>query len=140
MVPWLFFLFVGVLDFGFYFYAAINVQNAARAAALANATSAAAANDPTCTGTWFSTVLQPEMNALPNARQASNFTCSGDVSDDAPVSASASLVSVNGLSEVAQVSVTYRTLQLIPIPGVVDGRFTITRVAQVPVISATPTS
>ena len=31
--PWIFFLFVGIFDFGFYAYAAICTQNAARAAA-----------------------------------------------------------------------------------------------------------
>ena len=46
MSPWLFTLFVGVLDFGFYGYAAINIQNAARVAALrTSASSALAANN-----------------------------------------------------------------------------------------------
>ena len=35
--PWIFFLFVGIFDFGFYAYAAICTQNAARAVALAAA-------------------------------------------------------------------------------------------------------
>ena len=37
MMPWLFFLFVGALDFGFYSYALISVQNSARVAALKRA-------------------------------------------------------------------------------------------------------
>jgi len=39
MMPWLAFLFVGILDFGFYSYSAISIQNAARAAALRTANS-----------------------------------------------------------------------------------------------------
>src|SRR5262245_20777360 len=35
MAPWIFFLFVGILDVGFYNYAAIATQNAARSAAVA---------------------------------------------------------------------------------------------------------
>src|SRR5260370_810485 len=34
MMPWLAFLFVGILDFGFYSYAAISIENAARAGAI----------------------------------------------------------------------------------------------------------
>jgi Flp pilus assembly protein TadG len=34
MMPWLLFLFVGVFDFGFYAYALIATQNAARAVAI----------------------------------------------------------------------------------------------------------
>ncbi len=37
MAPWIFFLFVGVFDMGFYCYAAICTQNAARAVALSYA-------------------------------------------------------------------------------------------------------
>ncbi len=39
MMPWLLFLFVGVFDFGFYAYALIATQNAARAAAVHNSIS-----------------------------------------------------------------------------------------------------
>src|SRR6185295_11177579 len=37
MMPWIAFLFVGVLDMGFYSYAAIATQNAARAMAIQDA-------------------------------------------------------------------------------------------------------
>ncbi len=40
LMPWLVFLFVGILDFGFYTYAAICTQSAARAAAVATSQSA----------------------------------------------------------------------------------------------------
>ena len=39
MMPWIAFLFVGILDFGFYSYAAILLQNVAWAAALRSANS-----------------------------------------------------------------------------------------------------
>src|ERR1041385_6078916 len=64
MVPWIFFLFVGVLDFGFYSYAAICVQNAARIAALGNSYSAATAGSSV---NACQLALQ-EMNSLPNVR------------------------------------------------------------------------
>ena len=56
MLPWLAFLFVGVLDFGFYAYAGICTQNAARAAAMMQA------------GGTLNTCLAAlgELNGLPN--------------------------------------------------------------------------
>src|ERR1700681_444740 len=45
MMPWLVFLFVGVFDFGFYAYALIATQNAARAVAVHNSISKTAASD-----------------------------------------------------------------------------------------------
>ena len=50
MMPWLLFLFVGVFDFGFYAYALIATQNAARAVAVHNSISKTAATDPDCIG------------------------------------------------------------------------------------------
>ena len=41
MMPWIAFLFVGIFDFGFYSYAAIATQNAARAVALQSASGSA---------------------------------------------------------------------------------------------------
>lgn len=45
LAPWIFFLFVGVLDFGFYAYSFISTENAARAAALYTSQSKTAASD-----------------------------------------------------------------------------------------------
>ena len=46
MAPWIFFLFVGVFDCGFYAFALIGTQNAARQAALSAAQGATAAVTP----------------------------------------------------------------------------------------------
>src|SRR5579863_5718775 len=61
--PWIFFLFVGVFDFGFYAYAAICTQNAARAVALA------AAETGTAT-VGYCTAAMGEMQLLPNVANA----------------------------------------------------------------------
>ena len=45
MLPWLFLLFVGVLDAGFYSYALISAQSATRVAALYTSSSAPLAGD-----------------------------------------------------------------------------------------------
>ena len=118
MAPWIFFLFVGVLDFGFYAYAAIATQNAARVGAMYTSSSSTLAADATGACSY---VLE-ELRQLPNIRN-SVTTCAA-----LPVVVTAQLLSpgVDG-ADASRVSVTYQTIPMIPIPGVMTGRFTLTR-------------
>jgi len=142
MLPWILFLFVGVLDFGFYSYAAICTQNAARVAALANAYSTSAASD---TSGACVIVLQ-EMNSLPNAQtltSCSSGACPstpGFVNAAHPIAVTACPVNGPDGTSAASITVTYLSIPLIPIPGVVMGQLTITRTAQAPVLNTTPVS
>lgn len=142
MLPWILFLFVGVLDFGFYSYAAICTQNAARVAALANAYSTSAASD---TSGACAIVLQ-EMNALPNAQtltSCSSGTCPsapGFVNAAHPIAVTACPVTGPDGASAALITVTYLSLPMIPIPGVVAGQLTIIRTAEAPVLNTTPVS
>src|SRR5258706_9040578 len=61
MAPWIFFLFIGILDTGFYSYAAICTQNAARAAAMQTAAAAGAQSD-----TIACLAALSELSLLPN--------------------------------------------------------------------------
>lgn len=138
MSPWLFFLFVGALSFGFFVYAAICVQNAARSAALANAASGGADNAGACT------IALTEMSALPNTRNTSSCSVgacpsvSGSVTDSRPLAVtSCAVTGPDGLPAV-RVIVTYRTLQMIPIPGALAGKFDITRTMDAPIVSVIP--
>src|SRR5580698_7314470 len=63
MMPWLLFLFVGVFDFGFYAYALIATQNAARAVAVHNSISKTAATDPDLSGC---SIALAELQSTPN--------------------------------------------------------------------------
>src|SRR5579863_3558338 len=74
--PWIFFLFVGVMDTGFFCYTAICVENAARAAAFSTAVSqtevSGTSNDNACVAAWN------ELSNLPNVYSATPPTgCSG---------------------------------------------------------------
>ena len=62
IAPWAFLLFIGALDWGFYAYAVISLQAAARAAVLYTATksSTAADTDTACT------IVLGELSMLPN--------------------------------------------------------------------------
>jgi Flp pilus assembly protein TadG len=131
MAPWIFFLFVGVFDMGFYCYAAICTQNAARAVALSYAQDS---------------ILSPcnvalaELHTLPNVN--------GGACDALPVVATASKLDGSACPDSAlpsgvlyaasqfcvQSSVTYQTIPLLPIPGVLMGRMTLTRTSQMRII------
>jgi hypothetical protein len=120
IAPWIFFLFVGVLDFGFYAYALISVQNAARVAALGGATSVGAASDTQQACLY----VREELQRMPNINgQALSCTSS-------PLWVAAQQVTGPDGRPAAQVAVRYETIPLIPIPGLLTGKMTVTRVAE----------
>src|SRR5258708_29628056 len=64
LAPWIFFLFIGIMDTGFFCYSAICVENAARAAAIRIAVEhtevSGTVNDNACVAAWN------ELSNLPN--------------------------------------------------------------------------
>jgi hypothetical protein len=118
MAPWIFFLFMGTLDFGFYAYAIIATQNAARVAVMRTSLNSTTAANSTLACQYALT----ELNTLPNVGSLS--TCAS-----LPVIVNAtSIVDADGANS-SQVAVTYQSINMIPIPGF-TGRLTLTRTAQ----------
>jgi Flp pilus assembly protein TadG len=117
LAPWIFFLFAGALDCGYFSYALISVESAARVAALYASTSTSTATD---SGTACTYVLQ-ELRSLPNIG-ASTTSCGAS-----PVTVSAQIQNGSDGTAASLVSVTYQSLPLIPIPGLLQGRYTWTR-------------
>ena len=112
LMPWYFFLFVGVFDFGFYDYSLIALQDGLRVAAIN-----AALNGSSSACTYVIAALKN----LPNI-PSSLSTCTAT-----PVVVSTtSGTGPDGASETT-VSATYTTPQVIPIPGLLLGQYTITR-------------
>ncbi len=126
LVPWLVFSFVGAFDFGIYAYALISTQNAARTAAMASATAAIAQNGTALSSTACSYALDELRNA-PGVG-ASLSTCSSPVTVTAQYLASGA----DQLPTV-RVSVTYQTMQVIPLPGLMAGSWAITRTVEMPI-------
>lgn len=126
MAPWIFFLFVGVYDCGFYSFALISTQNAARQAALS------AAQASTATVTPCQAALG-ELNLLLNT--PTSCTTAAGVSNSAPVGVD--LTNITGIDgdPAVRATVAYRTIPLIPIPGVLTGRATIQRISEVRTIT-----
>jgi Flp pilus assembly protein TadG len=148
MMPWIFFLFVGILDFGFYSYQSICVENAARVAAVQIASNFAGLSAAGCS------IAVPEMNRLTNV--AFNVTPCTDgsttVSTGTPMAVNVlrldkttspkcadcdcSLVpaaTCNAASSV-QVAVTYQSSQMVNIPGILTNQLQMRRLAEVRII------
>jgi hypothetical protein len=125
VLPFLFFLLVGAYDWGFFAYALIATQDAARGAALYAATSATTAVD----STGACNAVLPNFAAVPNIG-SSVTSC---VRSPLIVTASETL-GPDG-APTAVVTVTYTCMQLIPIPGLVTGNATISRTVQMKVRS-----
>jgi Flp pilus assembly protein TadG len=122
MVPWIFFLFVGAFDMGFYAYSLISVQNAARVAAITTARNTGTAGSQT----EACEIVYDELARLPNANEFST-TCGG-----APllVRAESGTETEDPSKIFSRVTVQYETVQLVPIPGLLTGKTTITRIAE----------
>jgi Flp pilus assembly protein TadG len=118
MVPWIAFLFVGALDWGFYAYELITVETATRSAAVYESGLGSIDSAGACT------IVLDEMSTLTN--MASVSACGSN-----PLVVSATQVTGPDNNNAAQVSVTYTTPQMIPIPGLLANRFTITRTVQI---------
>ena len=118
LAPWLFFVFAGVFDCGWYCSALISVQNAARVAVLHSSATGSAAGDSAGACTY----ALAELRALPNTRSLTD--CS-----TLPLRLTATYAVGPDGGPSSVVAVTYQTDQLIPIPGLM-GRLTVTRTAQ----------
>jgi Flp pilus assembly protein TadG len=119
LLPCLVFLFIGAFDMGFYSYALIGVENASRVAVEYTATSSYTASD---SGTACTLALN-ELSTVTNLNGVSS--CGA-----LPLKVDATAVTGVDGSPASQVSVQYQSDRLIPIPGLLTGRLTITRVAQ----------
>lgn len=115
LAPWVFFLFVGALDWGFYAYSLITMETAARSAALYESTLLSPDSNSACT------IVLNEMSTLINTGSISSCNSS-------PLVVTASTITGPDNTNAAQVSVTYTTPVMIPIPGLLARQFTITRI------------
>jgi len=148
LAPWVFFIFVGVFDFGFYAYAAICTQNAARAGAMRTSVdpySQAAGSALACSAAI------PEMNMLPNLRGVASCgsgsslvvtqsTRCGSSTDTTVVTtcpnSNPACADCTTTPQAAStfVAVTYTSIPLIPIPGMLPGKLTFTRTAEMRIV------
>ena len=155
MMPWILFLFIGVLDAGFYSYAAITTENAARVAANQIAKSPGF-------GPNACELVVPEMNWLPNVKNASTPCASGTtVSPGTPIGVCVGTLSntastpcgfqratppkdpcvqkcadccLDNAATSALVAVTYHTAKMVPVPGILTNQLTLRRFVEMRII------
>jgi Flp pilus assembly protein TadG len=153
LAPWIFFLFVGIFDFGFYSYAAICTQSAARVVALA-AAQTSTATVSTCTAAVGEMKMLPNVGYNPIASKCAVVSGAPSVNQNTPVNVcvgtltktsttvcglaaacgDCALDAANGSGIVptsAFAVVTYQTIPFVPIPGMLTGQLTISRGAEV---------
>ena len=120
LVPWCLFLFVFVIDMGFYEYSLISVENATRIAAeyTSQGSSVAADSAGACTR------VIAELSGLPNIGSTVT-SCSA-----APLTVTASAITGTDGSAATSVTVAYQGLSMIPIPGLMQGRLYFNRNVQ----------
>jgi Flp pilus assembly protein TadG len=136
LAPWFVFLFIGAFDYGFYAYALIATQNAARVAAIycsgsSSRATACADNTSATYATACQSYVIGQLSSLPNI--GSSFSaCTAS-----PLVLTASTITgpEGGGSTAAKAVVAYTTTTLIPVPGLAPGSITITRTAIMRVLS-----
>lgn len=104
LAPWLIFLFVGAMDWGFYAYALIATEAAARVGCLYTSSSSATVSDATTACTY----ALAQLSKMPNVG-SSVTTCGAS-----PVVVSATSVTGPDGNSAAQVTVTYTTPVFVP--------------------------
>ena len=135
LAPWLFFLFVGAFDFGFYAYSLISVQNAARLAGLKSAAvysnyTTLVSNDPAKAGEQASIRQQACIDVRDELLRMPNYSILPAACDAAPLD-----VDLDGFLDpegkpALRLTVAYDTVPLVPIPGLLPGKLTMTRVSE----------
>lgn len=132
--PWIFFLCIGVYDFGFYAYSLICVQNAARVAVTQTSATMAMASraDLACYN-----VLN-ELKTMPNVGPSAACTCIGSsctigTAVTVTVPAPVNLGTEADPNWMAEVRITFnadQSMKMIPIPGFLRSYYTFTRSAR----------
>jgi Flp pilus assembly protein TadG len=131
MAPWLIFMFIGAMDWGFYAYALIATESAARVGALYASSTSATSTDTTTVCNY----ALGQLRRMGNVGNSMASCASGtSVTAGAPVGVSATSVTGPDGNTAAQVSVTYLTPIYVPViltgGTVVPRQVTITRTIQ----------
>lgn len=124
LAPWIIFLFVGAFDMGFYCYALICTENAARVGAMYTSSSSSTVSDTSTA----CTLARGEMGYMSNLVGVNSC-------NSLPLIVTAGPVTGPDGAPASEVAVTYQSNQMIPIPGLLMGRLTVTRRAQMRVRS-----
>jgi Flp pilus assembly protein TadG len=126
LIPWMVLAFIAAFNFGIFAYALVSTQNAARSAAMYASQSLTVAQN----GSIVTLVCPYALGELGDAPGVGTVTiCTGT-----PVTVTVTPKTPGaGNMNTVQVSVTYQTMQLIALPGLMAGSLAITRSVEMPI-------
>jgi len=132
LAPWIFFLFIGIFDLGFYLYAASCTQSAARIAAIQTATnpglSAPLLQSMACNAAMLEMVRVPNTHTITGCGAAPLVVTQQRLDKTTtPVCADCG-IDPTGVSSL--VTVTYQSGLFVPIPGLLKNQLNLTRTAE----------
>jgi Flp pilus assembly protein TadG len=131
--PWIFFLFIGVFDLGFYMYDAICIESAARIAAMQTATNAALT--PAQLQNLACSAALLEMNRIPNIVGISSCNAlpltvtQQTLTNSTPIRCADCSSDPTAISSL--VTVVYQGSLFVTIPGIFPSPLNLTRTAEV---------
>ena len=136
LAPWIFFLFVGVTDLGFYLYAASCTESAARIAALQTASNPGLSSTQLQLMACNAAVL--ELVRVPNTHNITTcgvapLTVTQQTLTNSTTPACADC-GVDPTSVSSLVTVTYQSGLFVPIPGLLTNQLNLTRTSETRVV------
>ena len=125
LLPWMVWAFIASFNVGIFAYSLISTQNAARTVAMYASQSLSVAQNP---GNACYYALE-ELRDAPGVGSGTTVCTGGS---PVTVTVTANTPGTSGINTVTA-SVTYQTMSLIPLPGVMAGSFTMTRSVEMPI-------
>ena len=113
LAPWFIFLFIGAFDWGICTYGLISTQSALRVAVQNSSLNSTTAVDSATACSY----------ALTEMRGAPNIGTSVTTCNALPLIVAATAITGPDGAPASKITITYQTPQLIPIPGILAGRF-----------------
>ena len=127
LIPWMVIAFIAAFNFGIFAYALVSTQNAARSAAMYASQSLTLAQSS-------SIVTQVCPYALGELADAPGVGAGVTTCTSTPVTVTVTPRTPGaGNMNTVRVGVTYNTMQLIPLPGLMAGSLAITRTVEMPI-------
>ena len=132
LAPWIFFLFIGVFDLGFYLFAASSTQSAARIAAIQTASnpglSTSLLQTMACNAAMLELIRVPNTHTISGC-SAAPLTVTQQTLTNATTPACADCA-VDTTAVSSLVTVTYQSGLFVPIPGLLTTQLNLTRTSE----------
>jgi len=134
LAPWIFFLFVGVFDFGFYAYDGICIENAARVAALQTASNSSLTSGQlqglACSAATLEMNRIPNIQGIPAGCGSAPLTVTQQTLNVGTSPACADC-GIDAAAVSTLVTVTFQSSLFVPIPGLISNQLNLTRSSEV---------